>query len=59
MYILFSIFEFEGKQIMLSYIQQRYIKLTKSDIKDIYNIKKIFIFQLNAVLLNFLLITDC
>ncbi len=45
MYILFSIFEFEGKQIMLSYIQQRYIKLTKSDIKDIYNITKYLYFS--------------
>ncbi len=45
MYILFSIYEFEWKQIMLSYIQQQYIKLIKSDIKDIYNITKYLYFS--------------
>ncbi len=43
-------------KIINAFIQQGSIKLSKSDIKDIYNVTKRFLFQINAVLLNFLLI---
>jgi len=39
-------------------IQQGHNELIKSDGKDIYNLTKICIFQINAVLLNFLVIKE-
>ncbi len=41
-----------------TFIQQGRIKLIKSDSQDIYNITKRFLFQINTVLLNFLVICE-
>jgi len=38
---------------MITFIQQGSIKLIKSDSEGIYNVVKIFIFKMNAVIFNF------
>ncbi len=41
-----------------AFIHMACIKLIKSDSKDIYNVNIRFLFQINAVLLNFLFICE-
>ncbi len=58
LYIYIYIYIFFFLNEINTFMQQQCNKLIKGDSKDIYIVTKIFIFQINAVLLNFQFIKE-